>query len=120
MNVFFKGLSLIFGLLFAWSAYVQNNDPDALLWYAIYGVAAIASFVFFFGRLKSVVSLALCIAYFVYAIFLWPQKFEGVTIGEGDIVNIEQGREALGMLIVAIVMLVYALRTRHLIKKSKI
>lgn len=51
--------------------------------------------------------------------FLWPEKFEGITIGNGDIVNIERGRESLGLLIVAIVMLIYALRLR-LANKSKV
>ncbi|WP_394749694.1 transmembrane 220 family protein [Spongiimicrobium salis] len=120
MNIIFKGLSLVFAILFIWSAYVQYNDPDAMLWYVIYGVAALASLLFFMGKLKRVLSLSLGIAYLVYALSLWPDKFEGVTIGEGDIVNIERGREALGMLIVSLVMLLYAARTHYLVKKSKV
>ena len=45
-------------------------------------------------------------------VFLWPDQFEGFTIGEGDIENIERGREAVGMLIVAVVFLIFSLRLR--------
>jgi hypothetical protein len=47
-------------------------------------------------------------------VFVWPEKFEGFNIGEGDIVNIEKGREAFGLLIIAVVLLVYALRIRYM------
>ena len=43
-------------------------------------------------------------------IYNWPEKFEGFTIGEGDIVNIERGREAFGVLIAALLMGIYAVR----------
>lgn len=120
MNTLFKALALIFALLFLWSAYVQYNDPDAFQWYLIYGVAALASLLFFFDKLGSMVGIVLSIAYFIYAIVLWPETFEGVTIGEGNIVNIERGREALGMCIVAGTMLLYALRVRYLKKRSEV
>jgi len=119
MKNLFKLLSLIFTLLFIWAAYVQYNDPDALLWYAIYGVAAVASLFFYLGKLNSTVAIILSGIYFVGTVFLWPEKFEGITIGNGDIVNIERGRESLGLLIVAIVMLIYALRLRWA-NKSKV
>lgn len=119
MKNLFKLLSLVFTLLFIWAAYVQYNDPDALLWYAIYGVAAAASLFFYLGKLNSTVAIILSGIYFIGTVVLWPRKFEGITIGNGDIVNIERGRESLGLLIVAIVMLIYALRLR-LANKSKV
>ena len=112
MNNVFKILALIFALLFIWAAYVQYNDPDALLWYAIYGVAALTSILFALGRLNFITSAVLCVAYLVGTFLIWPDKFEGFTIGQGDIVNIERGREACGLLIVSAVLLVYALRIR--------
>jgi hypothetical protein len=36
----------------------------------------------------------------------WPDVFEGVTIGGGDIVNIERGRESLGMAVTALFFLI--------------
>ena len=50
---------------------------------------------------------------------IYPEKFEGFEIGAGDIKNIEEGREAYGLLIIAIVMLLLALRGWK-VKKSKV
>lgn len=106
-------VGVVFALLCIWAAYLQYNDPDAFTWYLIYGLAAIGSLFFAYGRLNFSVSLIFCLIYLVATAFLWPEKFEGFTIGEGDIVNIEKGREACGMLIVAIVFLVYSLLLRY-------
>ncbi|WP_276391099.1 transmembrane 220 family protein [Eudoraea chungangensis] len=107
-----KYLSLIFGAMFLWAAYVQYNDPDVFYWYAIYGAAALASFLFYLNRLPYLVAIILGIIYVIITISTWPDQFEGVTIGQGDIVNVERGREALGMLILAITMFVYAIAIR--------
>lgn len=113
MNNAFKVLSLIFALLFLTAAVLQYNDPDALLWYALYGLAALISVLFFFGRASYLIVAVLCVGYLVGAFVAWPSTYEGVTIGSGDIVNIEKGREALGLFIVSGVMLIYALRIRY-------
>ena len=112
MTTVFKILSLVFAALFLWAAYVQYNDPDALQWYFIYGVATLASILFYINKLNYLIALCLGGIYFVLAITTWPDSFEGVTIGQGDIVNIEKGREALGLLIVSAVMFAYAIRTK--------
>jgi hypothetical protein len=119
MKNLFKILSLIFTLLFIWAAYVQYNDPDALLWYAIYGVAAAASLLFYLGKLNVAGAVILSGIYFVSTFLMWPEQYEGVIIGNGDIDNIERGRESLGLLIVAVIMLIYAFRLR-LTNKSKV
>lgn len=110
MNGFFKILGFVFALLFAWAAYLQNNDTDAMRWYAIYGMAALASLLFAMGQLRFVWAVFLAVFYMGFAIYVWPEEFEGVTVGEGDIINIERGREALGLLIASFVMLIYLLR----------
>ncbi|PKA99544.1 transmembrane family 220 protein [Flavobacteriaceae bacterium MAR_2009_75] len=114
MKNIFKISGVVFAILFIWAAYLQYNDPDAFLWYIIYGLAAFGCLLFAYGRLGFKVSLIFCLAYLIATAFLWPEKFEGFTIGEGDIVNIEKGREACGMLIVALVFLVFALRLRYI------
>ena len=112
MKTLFKILSLVFAILFIYAAVVQYNDPDAFLWYTVYGIAALASLLFFAGRMNYNIAALLCILYLVGTLWNWPAQFEGVTIGAGDIVNIEKGREAVGTLIVSLVMLVFALRIR--------
>ncbi|PHQ62197.1 MAG: hypothetical protein COC08_01665 [Maribacter sp.] len=109
MKVVFKILAAVFLVLFLYAVYVQNNDPDAMLWYLIYGVAALASILFLSGKLPFAIAVILFASYLIGVFMVWPEQFEGVTIGEGDIVNVERGREALGLLIVSAVMLVYAL-----------
>lgn len=119
MKNLFKFLSLLFTILFVWAAYVQYNDPDSLLWYAVYGVAAAASLFFYLGKLNFTGAIILSGIYLVGTFVLWPDKFEGITIGNGDIDNVERARESLGLLIIAIVMLIYALRLLW-VKKSKV
>ncbi len=109
MKSFLKILGFVLAALFIWAAAVQYNDPDAFRWYVIYGAAALASILFALGQLKFIWALFLFGFYLGFGIYNWPAKFEGVTIGEGDIVNIEKGREALGMIFSAVIMLFYAL-----------
>ena len=109
MNKFLKILAFIFTAMFVYAAVVQYNDPDANKWYAIYGMAAFASLLFGLGKLRLMWSVVLAVFYLGFSFYTWPEKFEGVTIGEGDIVNIERGREALGLLIAGIMMAIYAL-----------
>ncbi|NKI31935.1 transmembrane 220 family protein [Croceivirga thetidis] len=117
MKSFLKILAIIFALLFIAAAVVQYNDPDAIKWYVIYGMAALASILFVLGRLKFLWALFLFGFFIGFAIYSWPVKFEGVTIGEGDIVNIERGREALGLLIAALAMGLFAYGSWQMPKK---
>ncbi|MBU2945233.1 transmembrane 220 family protein [Zobellia uliginosa] len=118
MKYFFKILSSVFAVLFAWAAYLQYNDPDATTWYIIYGLAALASLLFVVNRLTFTIATFFCLLAMIGAYKQWPVQFEGFTIGEGDIENIERGREACGLLIIAVIMLVYALRIRF-VKRIK-
>lgn len=106
-------LALIFAGLFVWAAILQYNDPDNFLWYALYGVAAIASLLYFLKKLSFWAALILFIGYLIGAYIDWPQEFEGYTIGEGDILNIEMARESSGLLLCALIMLLYAWSIRR-------
>ena len=109
MNKIIKALAFVFTVLFAYAAYVQYNDPDALKWMAIYGTAAFASLLFALDNLRLLWAIVLTVFYAGLTFYTWPEKFEGVTIGQGDIVNIERGREALGLLIAAVAMGIYSI-----------
>lgn len=98
--------------LFLWAAYVQLNDPDPGTWVPIYGAAAAGSLLFAFGKLKPWVALLLAIAFAVGAFLYWPESFEGVNFGEKGManMNIERGRESLGLAITALVFFFYSWR----------
>jgi Ca2+/Na+ antiporter len=113
MNGLKKILGIVFGLLFIYAAAVQFNDPDSTLWIVLYALAAFASFLFAFGRLKILWPIILMLVYAGYAIYSWPEQFEGVALQDGmKTLNIELGRESLGMAISAVVMLIYVLMLR--------
>lgn len=111
--LFIKILAGIFALLFIVSAGLQYNDPDPYLWYFIYGMAAVISLLYIVGRLPLWVAFSAALLLFSGAFISWPDRFEGVEIGGGNIKNIEEGREALGLLITALVMMVYAFSLRQ-------
>ncbi|MEZ4969108.1 MAG: transmembrane 220 family protein [Flavobacteriaceae bacterium] len=112
MRLFSKIFSGVFTILFVWAALVQYNDSDAIVWYILYGIAAVASFLFFLGKLNFLIPLILTFAYLIGAWIYWPEYFEGVAIGRGNIDNIEHARESLGLLINALVMLFYIWRIK--------
>lgn len=118
MKGFAKIFSVIFTFLFLWAAYLQYNDPDPLLWYAIYGLAALASVLFLLNRLPLVVVVGLAFGYLMGSYVFWPEKYEGFAIGGGDIDNIEWARESVGLLINAMIMLFYAWQIRFRRKVS--
>lgn len=86
---------------------MQLNDPDAGIWIGIYLAAAIGALLYGLNRLPKAASLLLALAFGGLAVAFWPDAFEGVTIGGGDITNIERGRESLGMAITAIFFLLF-------------
>lgn len=119
MNTLFRVLAIVFGILFIVSAGLQYNDPDPLIWILIWGLSGIISLAYAFDRVPKSIPLIVGIAALVGFFFMYPETFEGFEIGKGDIKNIEEGREAFGLLIISIVMLLLALR--GLIKrKSKV
>ena len=103
-----KPLSLVFFLLFLSAAVLQWNDPDPWIWAVLYGIAAIVSLFYYFGRRHLWISLVLGLVYLIWAVVLWPDTWEGINLGEGNIANIERARESLGLIIMAFVMILYA------------
>ena len=105
-------VALLFALLFTSAAIVQYNDPDPIIWILFYGIAAVCCLLFFANRFPPILGLILGILYLGGAVWVWPAKFEGLGLGSGDIENIERGREALGLIIVAGVMFFLAWQSR--------
>ena len=107
MKALFKVLGIVFGILFIFGALVQYNDPDPILWMIIYGIAAAASFGFAANKTSKKVLLVLGSLFFIGFFMVYPETFEGFEIGKGDFKNIEEGREAYGLLLIAIVLFLF-------------
>lgn len=112
MKRFFKRVGVFFFVLFMLGAIVQYNDPDSLVWIIIYALAGIISLLFAIGKLKMIFPLILGIACFVGFMYLYPSDFQGFDLNDGDIKTVELGREAFGLLIISIVLLLYAFLLR--------
>ena len=118
MTTLFKIIALIFAVLFAFGAAVQYNDPDSFIWILIYAVAAFLSVLFVLKKVSFYTYMVPTIIAFIGFFVSYPETFEGFEIGAGDIKNIEEGREAYGLLIIALVMGVYTARSWWLAKKK--
>ncbi|MGB5553316.1 MAG: transmembrane 220 family protein [Flavobacteriaceae bacterium] len=120
MNVFFKIFGWLFGILCLISAVLQYNDPDPMVWVLVYGVAALVSFGFAMNRLPAFVPFLVALLAILGCWYVFPVKFEGFDLQNGDIKNIEEGREAFGLLIITLIMFVFAFWLRFSKTGSKV
>ncbi len=109
MRLLFTILTILFALLFVISAGLQYNDPDPFIWISIYGAATILSVFYLFGRLNRWILLAVASMAFLGFLYMYPTNFEGFAVGKGDPKNIEEGREAFGLLFIAFAFGLYIL-----------
>lgn len=113
MNLLFKIIGYVFTVLFAVGAVLQYNDPDSLHWIIIYGVAALISLLFALNKIRYIIPLVLGILAFIGFVYLYPADFQGFDLNDGDIKTVELGREAFGLLIISIVLLIFAFRIKR-------
>ncbi len=109
-----KILGFLYGILCFVSAILQYNDPDPILWIVLYSCAAIVSFAYALNKVPTLLLVITAAISLFGFFFMFPEKFEGFEIGKGDIKNIEEGREAFGLLIMAICFAFFALRAKRL------
>ena len=95
MKIVSAGMTLLF---IAW-AYYQYNDPDPFVWILVYGVAALTSVLFLIQRLP----LAFTMGYFVVCAAWALYTSTQVTYGP-PLIQIEEWREMMGLVIVCIWM----------------
>ncbi|MVM35769.1 hypothetical protein GO755_37485 [Spirosoma sp. HMF4905] len=114
-----KIFSIVFGLLFILFAAFQYNDPDPQVWIPIYGFAAIACFMAYAGIGQWWFFAIMGGIYIGAAFYQWPPKFEGFLFSEVGMrsMNIEMAREAGGLAICAVVMVVLAVLMRQLTRR---
>lgn len=105
-NTLVKWFSLLLTPLFLWMAYVQLNDPDPVWWVGIYTFLALLVFSIFRKPIHKPLGYGIIVCLLLGAWWVWPEKFEGVTLGKGDIKNIEEGRESLGLMLSAVLLFI--------------
>ncbi len=108
-------------VLFAFAAALQFNDPDPIRWIAIYAAACALSFVMFFKRrVPTAIVIAVLAITFAWAAMI---AFGGPAASEYEHMfdawemkspSVEEAREASGLLIVAVWMIVLLMRTRRM------
>jgi Transmembrane family 220, helix len=107
-------------VLFAFAAAVQVNDPDPIRWIAMYGAACALSLVVLFGRrpvrVAALAVSAVAIAWAALIALGGPvaSDYEHMLDAwEMKSASVEEAREASGLLIVAVWMIVLLIRSRH-------
>jgi hypothetical protein len=115
----FRILNALMALIFLMAVVVQYNDPDPLQWMAIYGAALVVSvLVWRRGRVHPAAPLlvgAVALAWSLSIVLGGPggsNYLHMFDAWEMQSVNVEQAREASGLLIVAAWMAVLATRRR--------
>lgn len=98
----FRILGIVLTLVFVAFAVVQYNDPDPIVWIAIYAAMAGMCAASCFKRLPYLVSLLPMLAAILGAVALWPDEFIGLDGKMDSRPNVELARESLGLVICAL------------------
>lgn len=105
LRLIIKSLDAVFLVFFAYAAIVQYNDPDAALWIAAYGGAALACGLHLLDRLPKSLGLLVSGGSLLWALYLVFRDV--VPVGFWDPTGVEMvsiretGRESVGLFIVA-------------------
>ncbi|WP_456430196.1 transmembrane 220 family protein [Rhodocaloribacter sp.] len=98
-----KAATVVMFVFFVYATVVQFNDPDPLIWVPIYGLAAVLCVLYLMGRLPvraAGVYTGLVVVYALYLAFRLATRH--LFFDEREMVGIvEEGREMLGLVIVA-------------------
>lgn len=117
-----RALSALMSLIFLVAAIFLYNDPDPLAWMGIYFAAAVTSFLGALDRLPKYLPAIVGIVAVVWAGRLLPQMAGHVPLAElvreleAATPFIQEGRAALGLVVIAIWMAALAF---HASRRSK-
>ncbi|MEZ4886988.1 MAG: transmembrane 220 family protein [Chitinophagales bacterium] len=101
-------INIVLAIIFFAFAAVQHNDPDAVLWFFVYGIVGVISLLGVFKEYNRAMLLAMMILYFGGFSYLLPNVFEWISQhGLSELVEsmktekpyIEKSRECLGLLL---------------------
>jgi hypothetical protein len=94
----FAGLA---GLLFAYSAVLQLNDPDPVRWFALYGTASVLAAASAFVPIPGVIFAGLACVAATWAATLVPE-----VLSLSSFTGTEEERELAGLLLVGLASVV--------------
>ena len=105
-----RTISAVMGVVFLVAAIFLYNDPDPIAWMGLYGAAAVTSFMVALDRLPRWLPVGVGIIAVVWAGRLLPQMAGHVPLAElvrqleAQTPLIQEGRAALGLVVIAIWM----------------
>jgi hypothetical protein len=122
-------LFMLLFVMFSGFIFLQYNDPDPLLWMALYGYIAVLLALGIFNIYNKFLIAAGLLIYFAGAIYLFPSVIEWLTKENGknfmqsmnnEKMYIEETRECAGLLIcfACTLLLIYPARKNHIKKQS--
>lgn len=112
---------LILGLLFVLFAAVNLNDHDWYIWIPIYLYASTLCVLSFYEKGNIILNLLSMLLYMGGGIYLWPEKYMGITMPMSYAEEVELARESLGLAIcgVAIGISLFVLKEKNSFKEAK-
>lgn len=104
-------------ILFLIAAALQFNDPDPIVWISVYGAASLITFLFLLQKINWYVIATASVFSLVASIFIGVDAMQeaGLITSSLDSFKMhnmaeEKAREAIGLIIIAIWMLIMTLR----------
>ncbi|WP_083961706.1 transmembrane 220 family protein [Salinimicrobium terrae] len=125
-----KYFNLLFAIVFIASAFLQLNDLDPLLWFAIYLSGAVICILSILQKGSVLLFTVALLAYLIYAVVLffnpdgvwtWLSDYEAENITQGMKVTkpwIENTREFFGLIILTAVTALNIIQQRRKIKSQ--
>ena len=102
--------AIVMALVFLVFAGLQYNDPDPYIWIPIYLYLVLLSVLVLNRSVSKVVLFVSALAFLIGSVYMWPAHWEGVALKNGmKTVNIEEGRESLGLAMGCVTLLIYGL-----------
>ncbi len=114
--MYWRAAHALWTLLFALSAFVQLNDADPIVWFAIYAAAGLVSAFGAAERVRWEAAAAIALGAIAWAIVLVATTDDvgpPMAHGPGGVLAHEVVREVLGLGLVAFWMSVTAVQTRR-------
>lgn len=124
-NHLLKIFAFVISFLFLFFSLVQVNDPDPLIWILLYLVVVVFSLLVAFKKYNYKIAGVLGIVYLAAAVYLFPYSVHTWISAEQasksfgmHMPMVEEAREALGLFLSGIILIIYFVYGRALKNKT--